>query len=245
MAASRDWICVRLATYENQAEADVLQSFFGRRTLPNTTFVMLAPDGKTRLSGTHRGPGGVVGKNAGDSAFAAELTASAKKYKSKGKPQTLPQALDFRRALNVASCDSQPLLVVVGPENAARKRAVQQVARLAWDKRFVGRLQYIVTNDTKQLQAIGYDDAKPGILLVEPGTFGISGRVREALPLASTGSALANKVGAFLEAFRPPGKDHRSHVRAGKREGVKWQTEIKQTDGPAYRREQRESTDKP
>ena len=50
--ASRDFVCIRLATYENVAEAKILKSIFTGRSgeLENTTFVLLAPDGNRRAA---------------------------------------------------------------------------------------------------------------------------------------------------------------------------------------------------
>src|SRR5262245_31890428 len=58
VAASREWVCVRLLTYENAAEAEMLTSLFVGRSgqLENTTFALLAPDGKTKLSRAGRSP---------------------------------------------------------------------------------------------------------------------------------------------------------------------------------------------
>ena len=58
IAASRKFVCVRLATYESKEEADLLTDIFVGRSgeLENTTFVILAPDGKKRLTRAGRGP---------------------------------------------------------------------------------------------------------------------------------------------------------------------------------------------
>ena len=56
--ASREWICIRLLTYESEAEYEFMEELLGvqKGTLPNTVFCMLAPDGKTRLSRPSRSP---------------------------------------------------------------------------------------------------------------------------------------------------------------------------------------------
>ncbi|MDP7204555.1 MAG: thioredoxin family protein, partial [Pirellulaceae bacterium] len=56
--ASRSFICIRLLTYENQEEYKFMEGILGVRagTLPNTVFCILAPDGKTKLTRSGRGP---------------------------------------------------------------------------------------------------------------------------------------------------------------------------------------------
>ena len=58
IAASRRFVCIRLATYEDKEEADYLvQVFRGRLgTLENTVFAILSPDGKKYLARPGRGP---------------------------------------------------------------------------------------------------------------------------------------------------------------------------------------------
>ncbi|MAJ27934.1 hypothetical protein CBD41_00845, partial [bacterium TMED181] len=55
---SRKFVCARLSTYEDHAEGELLKKLFRGRSgeLENTVFVILAPDGKTRLSKSGRSP---------------------------------------------------------------------------------------------------------------------------------------------------------------------------------------------
>jgi len=63
---SRDWVCVRLASYENEQESEYLKKLYRGRTgeLNNTTFALVAPDGKTLLASAGRGPEFVIGARA-------------------------------------------------------------------------------------------------------------------------------------------------------------------------------------
>ena len=58
IAASRNFICVRLATYESEDEAAYLRSFAAGRSgqLENTVFCILSPDGEEKLIRAARGP---------------------------------------------------------------------------------------------------------------------------------------------------------------------------------------------
>src|SRR5436853_2273798 len=56
--ASRDFICIRLATYEDKEEADYLVKVFPGRTgvLENTVYTMLSPDARQYLTRSGRSP---------------------------------------------------------------------------------------------------------------------------------------------------------------------------------------------
>ena len=56
VAAARQFVCVRLTTYENKAEAGFLKAICptGSGELENTVFTILAPDGKRQLARASR-----------------------------------------------------------------------------------------------------------------------------------------------------------------------------------------------
>ena len=56
--ASRNFVCVRLSTYESKEEAEYLSRIFTRRgQLENTVFCIMSPDGKDKLVNAGRSPG--------------------------------------------------------------------------------------------------------------------------------------------------------------------------------------------
>ena len=66
VAASRKFVCIRLATYEDAAENEVLKGIFAMRgTLQNTVFGILTPDGKTHIVRSGRSPAWAFGGQAG------------------------------------------------------------------------------------------------------------------------------------------------------------------------------------
>ena len=79
IAASRQFVCVRLTTYEDEIEAKFSKDLFATRSgeVENTTFALLAPDGKTRLSRTGRSARNVF-------TDAAEMAAAMKRIVSAG-----------------------------------------------------------------------------------------------------------------------------------------------------------------
>lgn len=254
MAASRGLICVRLATYESQAEADLLTSIFlpPSGQLENTTFALLAPDGKTRLGRAGRGPQWMVGRGpggrrgpsrgrggpsaggpAGDAqALADLLKKTAAAHPGTRAPKALPQSLDFRRALNVAACDNQPLVVIAVKNDARRKALEGRVAKLAWSERFVGRFQYAVVEDRGDLDVLTDAPRADGVWVVQPGTYGLKGRVLSSVAATADDAALEAHLDQADRSFNreAPSGGQRSHVRTGQREGIRWEPEIEVTD---------------
>lgn len=253
VANSRDWICVRLATYESKSEGAFLESIFTGRSglLENTTFVLLAPDGKTRLSRAGRGPQHVTGARRGPpprragppgatgegvdkeeaGKLAGLMATLSKRYKPKSKIEALPQHLDFRRALNVAACDNQPLVVAYAKSKATRAAMEATLSELAWSDAYVGRLQYIIVSDRKDLASIEKVPDKEGIYFVQPDRFGLEGEVLASVDTKATAPATATMLNQGLVSFETFAKSTRDHRRAARSEGVKtWETEIPVTD---------------
>src|SRR5437763_15270383 len=93
IAASREFVCVRLATYENPLEAKFVQALVRTRSgeVENTAFALLTPDGKTKLSRSARGTEQVYVDAA---AMAADMKRVADRYSPKAGPGTLPLVAD-------------------------------------------------------------------------------------------------------------------------------------------------------
>src|SRR4029079_13149972 len=89
IAASREFVCVRLATYEDPVEAKFVQRLVrtGSGELENTAFCLFAPDGKSRLSRAGRGINHIYSDPA---QMAVEMKAVAEKYRPKAAPSLLP-----------------------------------------------------------------------------------------------------------------------------------------------------------
>jgi hypothetical protein len=104
--ASRDFVCVRLDSYESAEHQTYVRTFLNG-SFANSAFCMLAPDGQEWLTRAGRGPEMVLGRNGATES----LQRFALMYPSKADPkQALVQ--DFhtvRQALNVASADQRVL----------------------------------------------------------------------------------------------------------------------------------------
>lgn len=246
MAASRELICVRLGTYEDAAEAKLLTGIYVGRSgeLENTTFVLLAPDGKTAISRAGRGPHFLMRGRSGDAkALAKIITDASGKYRAKKKAAALPQTYDLRRALNIAACDKQPLVIIRASSTSKRAMLEKRLAMMAWTDELVGRFHYAIV-DAKQdktakatLKEIKGVPSGDGVFIVRPGQFGLTGEVIAKLPASAGDEKLQALLIKTDREYKAAGsaRSHRDHVRAGRRAGVDWETEIPVTDPGAVR----------
>jgi hypothetical protein len=228
--ASRRLVCVRLATYEDSAEAQFLKGLVptGSGELENTTFAILRPDGPTRLMRSARGIAELF-----DSAddFAAALNRAADRFPPKADPgqPALPEVTTVRLAVNVAAADNVPLVVIAAREPAGRRAAEAALGRLAWAPEFVGRFAYAAATGADDLRAIrGAGDG--GILVVQPEKFGRSGAVLARCDADAGADALAATLREGGAKFKGEDKSFFNHVRQGHQKGIFWETKIPVTD---------------
>lgn len=215
--ASRAFVCVRLLTYENKEEAEFLETVFrGRQgTLENTVFTFFSPDAKKQLIRSGRTPKMVYG-GSGKSDIAEmvdQMSELAGKYPAKKDvAREVPRMENLRLGLNTAACDGLPL--VVYREDVEKKLATQ-----AWSDEFVGRFIYVRLAKSDDLSTIG--DPKGVLSVVQPGTFGLDGKV------------IATTLEEGLKKFRAEKKDEGRHISEGRRKGIDWKTPVPVTDpGP-------------
>ena len=224
VAASRDFVCARLATYESAEEAKVLTSVFRSRSglLENTVFAILAPDGATPLARSGRSPREAAG--GGPDALAARLVELSKASTPKAAVGgALPLLADLRRGLNVAACDIQPLVVIAGiPE--------KDLLPLAWSRDFIGRFAYARATADEAARVI--EGRIGAVTVVQPDAFGLKGKT-----LAwGEGKDVAATLNQGLKAFVAESKDSRRHIDEGLRRGLRWTSEIPVTDPQAPKR---------
>ncbi len=215
--ASRQLVCVRPDTYENEVNQKIVRRLLGG-TLQNTAFCILSPDGTKELSQTGRGLTRDVRGAAGLDLFALQ-------YSPKGDlaDAFTPDFDSFRMALNIASADSRLLVVVVADQQ--KQAEVEKRMRLvAWNDDIVGRFHFdFVADGSKLTKPLSLSDsaAVEGIYFVRPGEFGVDGQVMQRLPLDSD----TDKVIASLKqsneqyAKTTKTKTYSQHVAAGRNEG--------------------------
>ena len=238
VTASREYVCVRPQTYEDQAEADLLLSLFRGRegTLENTVFCVLAPDANRRLTRSGRGP---AQQFADADAFAAFLTEAFAPFAEDAKPlAALPLHADLALGLNVAACDLLPLVVLAADTERQLTRLDERLAALSWDDAHVGRQHVVRLVGAEALAAAAADHGlalEPGLTLVQPGPYGRTGKVLAAAPLSVSAENLARTLERGREKHAPVAKSRRAHIRAAQREGIRWESELEVTDPGARR----------
>jgi hypothetical protein len=241
VAASREFVCIRLATYESAAEAKVLTSVFQSRSgmLENTVFAFLAPDGKTPLARAGRSPREAVGGAPEEAvkALPGKMKEMVAKYPGAAPVGgALPYLADLRRGMNVAACEIQPLVGVVSKGDEGRRRIEEALLPLVWSAEFAGRFALARAKDPAE--AAGYVEGKigsEGVFVVQPDAFGQKGRLLAFAPGSDRdGMAAALKQG--LQQFAAEPKDSRRHIDEGTRRGIRWKSEIPVTDPQAPRR---------
>jgi len=242
VAASRNFVCIRLATYEDRAEAEFMKSLYVGRSgqLENTTFAVLSSDGKQKLTLAGRGPARAF---RGATNMAVELNRIATQHSGAKKAALtdaqLPLMKNLDVALNVAAADGLPLLVTVGDDKHQLDRVNQSLARFAWGTDLAGQFVYASALDKKELKPVtGVEDGKQ-ILLVEPGQFGLSGQVLAQFTANEHAESIRSEMRKVIANFPRKHKDHGSHVRLGIQLGIEWESQIPETDPMSLRAKQR------
>lgn len=231
--ASRRFVCVRLTTYEVKNEHDFLRTLMVGRSgqVENTTFTILAPDGKRTLVRPSRSTKAVF-PNA--TQMASAMNRIAPQFDaieaSKQTAAPLPAVASVRLALNVAAGDNLPLVVLFAPEESGRRKLSEQLRVLAWSEPFIGRFTYVESSDVKDLAAIKDAGVEPGILIVAPSKFGDSGTILARATANAPKARLAIALNDGLSRFTKFDKTFANHVRAGQQQGVFWETALPVSD---------------
>ncbi len=231
--AARKWVCIRLATYESKSENEVLKSIFKGRTgeVENSTFCLLAPDGKKKLSRAGRSPQ-MVYRDA--SAMADAMDKAVKKYARGGADlaaKTLPVSMNVRLGVNIASCDGRPVVMAWGKDAKSAAKVADSVNDVAWTKDFRGKFEYVVSGDSKERKIVsGLKSSKSGVAVLQPGAYGLKATVLAQTTGDADAKTLKKLLAEGLRKHKAEAKDSRDHIRKGERLGVDWETAIPSTD---------------
>jgi hypothetical protein len=245
--SSRQFVCVRLLTYESAEEAKFLKALFVGRSgdLENTLFAILSPDGKRVLAKAGRSP-------SHDFADARELADTmhrvARPFAERKRPEELPlpSLATVRLALDVAACDNQPLVVVLAEDPQVRKRLETTLAALAWSDAHIGQFVYATATAAKELAAVKGWEGRPALLVIQPDRFGLTGSVLAQADADASKAQVAALLKKGAAQYQRLDKTFSTHVRDGQRQGVFWETVLPVTD-PWERdaRERGRSRDRP
>ncbi len=234
--ASRNFICIRLATYEDAQEAEFLKNIFQRGgALENTVFCFLAPDGEQRLTRASRG---ARMNFSGPQEMAQFMNQTAFEYPGRSDDVellTLPQMKNLRLALNVAACDGLPLVIVSAAQEPIREKMASRLANAAIDAAIAGKFHFYAANEPNELIELFGMKVKNGYHVIQPDTFGLEGQVVASMPPGTTEANLVDQLATTSRKLSKTEKSHRQHVRDGSSKGITWETEIPVTDAMANR----------
>jgi len=207
--------------------------------LKNTTWAILSPDGKEKLTRAGRGPFH-ESRNATD--MARGMDQIAKQYKVStdkvGSDTQLPLAESVEIGLNISAADNIPMVVVFAADQEKAESLQEQLLPLAWqDESIIGQFNYAKAADESELSmltGIKEDQLQANsILIVEPGQFGLSGKVLQQLDAETSNQQLKSALVEAIANCKRISKSHDSHVKLGIQLGIDWETEIPETDNEA------------
>jgi hypothetical protein len=228
IAASRDFVCVRVATYEDPEENRFLRALLRTRSgeVENSVFCLIAPDGRTKQTRSARGTEQIYADAA---AMAADMRRVAGLYSPKTAPTSLPLVASPRLALDVAAADGLPLVIILGRDPVTRQRLVEQTAKLAWTDDLVGRFVYAEGTE-KDISGVPDIALDAGVAVIAPDRFGLKGTVVRQVAADAEVGKLAEMLRATATEYKAPSKSFRMHVQEGQRLGVFWETRVPVTD---------------
>ena len=227
---SRDFVCIRTATYEDKQEAGFLKWAFlrsGGGDLRNFGFCILSPDGKKKLRRSFRGPNFVY---ASSDAMVADLKLVARQFSPNTTKiesnRTVPQMKSVRLGINVASCDGLPGVVVFGKNRREVDQLNAKLGGVIWNEELAGKFIYASTTNANDLKIVSGATRKTGILVIEPDAYGMKGRLIKAIDVDVSAGDLKSDLVRIANTFIRRTKTHGLHVRNGRRSGKTWKTEV-------------------
>ena len=221
---SRDFVCVRIDSYESEAHQKWVRNFLNGR-FENSVFCVLTPDGREWVTSADRGPQMVLGHR--DPVGSMErilLEFSAKEDSSNAVVQDFHS---FRQALNVAAADQRVLMLVNAP--AEKEKELRESLRaVANDERIVGRFHIDFDQGDDWKKSIDGTKPEHGIVLINPGEFGQSGKVMKQVSLDASAdelvAALTTANGKFASSTEK--KVYSEHVAKGRAKGVYFESAV-------------------
>ena len=232
--ASRDFVCIRVATYENESEAEFMKSLYTRNgTMENTTFAMLAPDGKTKLSKASRGPHGRT------SSMVQQMNKFAKTYPATNEPLVVPAMQSVDLALNVAACDNLPLVVVSAKDQTELKSIEDKLINAVWSPELRGQFVYARTTNAADLKILVGKKYESGVMVVMPGNFGLMGQIYDRISADTKPEEFKERLQQAAATFKRTPASHNEHVKSGIALHIEWKTKLPETDAQSVRAKNR------
>ncbi len=170
--------------------------------------------------------------------MAKDMERLARKYKGikdATKAAPLPLVKTLRLGINMASCDSVPLVIVNASSPKERAALEKKLAALAWSDALIGRAVYAAASTSsskrkKDLKPVKGAKQGSAFLVVQPDRYGLTASVLAQIGADVSPKELLAVLERGIAKHRAIDKSRRDHVRQGKRDGVNWETEIPVTD---------------
>lgn len=222
---SDKFVCVKLATFENQQHQDMCKKLLG--SVKNTSFTIFHSEAKKTLVKASRSPRMSFGNRAPYSEI-EKIAAQAGSKPSDGN--TLLQDFHSVKQALVACSADQRLLVLTVSDAGQSKAAKRQVAKVFNDSRVrgVAHFDQVILGSEKWEPLIKEKRLKQGHFILRTEAFGRYATVLRGLPLEASATQLLstlvkeNKTFAAVEKR----KNFKLHVKAGTAEGVVADTSI-------------------
>ena len=208
---------MRIDSYESEAHQRYVRTFLDGR-FENSAFCMLEPNGQTWLTRASRGPEQVLGR--GNATAQLERLALQFPAKADLGDSIVQDFHSFRQALNVAAADQRVLVVVHAPQGQSELR--ESLKQVANDRRIEGRFHFDFEPGNEWVQKVDGAMTKPGIILVRPGEFGMTGKQMAYLPLDATASQVIETMLQANATFARTTKKkvYSEHVSRGRAQGI-------------------------
>ena len=235
--ASRRFVCIRTLTYENAQERDFQRALFIGRSgdVENTTFCLLGPDGKKRITRAGRSIRQDFQSPEEMADWMDEVASyyEEERHKAGLGPEplkALPLVPTVRLGVITAAADDVPLVVIYAGSGAEASRLNAVAAAVAWRPEFLGRCAYASTVTASDLAAVDTGAAEPGFLIVQPTHFGLSGKLLARADPTASPEQLAATLRQGLKLYQPGPLKGFQYLRAGQHAGVFWNTKLPVTD---------------
>lgn len=198
----------------------------GRDDLRNFGYALASPGFEDLLERSDRGPNFTY-----DSAqeMAEKLNSISKKFRAREKRNTIPgvpEMKDVRLAMNVATCDGLPCLVVVGKNDDELARLKAKLSVVVWDEEIAGQFICASTTDRSDLDNISGSKSSAGYLVVQPDAYGVKGKTVATIPEPRTADQLKTDLLAAASDYTRLSRTHGQHVRHGRQNGITWETVV-------------------
>lgn len=127
----------------------------------------------------------------------------------------------FRQALNVASADQRVLVLVNAPAET-EKQLRDSLRAVSNDPSIVGRFHFDFDQGDQWKKSIQGASDEHSIVLINPGEFGLTGKVMKQLPLTASTDEILSALNDANELYAKTTekKVYSTHVAKGRKEGI-------------------------